>query len=234
MQRSRLALSLAAFIASTAATHAAPTDVRLEPKQIEAARLLLQVEDTSLLLDGLAGHFLPGPTLRHLGAAPADFPIDLGSTGDLADVRFSELRARGIELALENGRLRVEIPFVDREKAIRTKVGAIHFRGVRAVAWLKPVESLVGTLSLVEDGAELRGELKGTGLIGAGVISKLRSTVAEQVRKQITAFLSKPGIAEKLEHGDVTYAQFSQDPLLQRYVTGTLKVSTTAITYQAE
>lgn len=214
----------------------AATEVRLEPREVEAAKVLIKPEKTSLLLNERTGYFLPGSTIQFLGVSPSEFEIDLGSAGDLADVRFNRLEARGLDVDFEKDRIRVEIPFVDREKAIRTAVGAIHFRGVSLVVWLKAVETVspYGGILLAVDATEVRGTMRGTGLIGAGTVDKIKAEIVKQTKKRVDEILAKPEVRENIDRGVVQYAKFSRDPALERYVPSSLAITEAGIVYQVE
>lgn len=85
-------------------------------------------------------------------------------------------------------------------------LGAIHFRGVRAVAWLK-VSSAYGTSTLLAyDRSELQGELKGTGLLKAKwIIDAIRKTAEKSLKAQLERGLSRPAAQASIEKGLMTW-----------------------------
>jgi hypothetical protein len=213
----------------------AGADIRFEPRDLEAARVLIRPEESTVYLDGPGGEFRPGPALRFVGVHADTFEIDLGLGGELADVRFNQVTARNVEVHFEDGRLRAEVPFEDREKAIRSMLGAIHFRGVRAVIWIRPVESATGHIDLAYEGGEFRGELIGTGLLASGAILRtIKSAGLKALDRNLVRLLAKPEVSSAVEKGLVKYAQFRKDGALERYVPGSLTISDAGIAYQAE
>jgi hypothetical protein len=231
MLRWKLLLFVCLGISSTYAG----TEVRFNADELEAARTLLKPGDSVIFLDGRKGEFRPGPTLRFFGVPVEEFDVELGLGGQLADMRFNELVARNIRMHFEAGRIRAEVPFVDRERGIRSAIGAIHFKDARAVIWIRPVERANGTIELVQEGCEFHGGIRGTGLLASGaILRQVKNAAANAVERKLTRLLSKPEVAGAVERGLVKYAQFSENGRLDRYVAGTLRVTPTGITYEAE
>lgn len=212
----------------------AATDVNVSPEQVEAARLIWSPDATSLRLEDRKGYFQPGSSFQYMGVAPATFDIDLGTGGDLANVHFNNLQIRGVKIGFEKGRLRVEIGIVDQEKAIKTLIGAISFKGVSVVLWVKPSSDSRGGVILAQDGCEVRGEMKGSGLIGAGTVKKIKDQLVDNVKKQVDHAFADSKVRDRIEEGIIQYARFAKDVKLERYVPYSLSIAETGISYQAE
>lgn len=211
----------------------AATSVRFLKGDLDAFVTLVKPELTTILLDGRKGEFRPGPSLQFIGLEQQTFDINLNIGADIVDLRFHELQAQAPVLAFEEGRVRIEIIFANQEKAIRSALGAIHFRGVKAIAWLK-VSSENGIRVTYEKG-EIQGELKGTGLLKpAWVTEAVRKVALKVLKAQVERSLSRSTVQESIEKGFLTWAQFSTDAGATRVAPNSVSVTNAGISYTAE
>jgi hypothetical protein len=235
MARSTFLLIAGLVVGSGISSVTAGEEIRFKTDELDAAQVLVKPDDSTIFFHGRKGEFRPGPTLRFFGVPTEEFDVDLGLGGQLADMRFNALVARGIRIHFEKDRFRAEVPFVDREKGIRSAIGAVHFKGARAVIRIRPIERANGTLELVQEGCEFEGGLRGTGLLASGaILRQVKNAAANAVERKITRLLSKPEVSGALERALVKYAQFSRDGKLDRYVPGTLRVTAHGLVYEAE
>lgn len=222
---------LALFMVPVSALAGAP--IRFSNTELGAFTTLVKPELTTIRLDGRKGEFRPGPSLLFAGLEPQDFNIDLNLGADLVDLRFHEFRAKAPTLSFAQNRIRIEIAFGDQAKAIRSTLGSISFRGVKAVAWLS-VSSENGVRLGFEKG-ELLGELKGTGLLRPRwVIDAVRKIVLRSLKSEVERTLKRASVQESIEKGFITWAQFSTEPGLTRVLPNSVQISESGITYEAE
>lgn len=209
----------------------AGTPVVFGAEDLAAFVRLAKPEASSLRIDGRTGEFRPGPSLRFAGLEAQSFDIDLKLGADLVDLRFDSLVAGAPRATFERGRIRLDLAFADREKAIRSAVGSISLKGVSITAWIRFAPG--GELAF--DSAALNGELRGSGLLKPKwVIEALKKSALKTLRNQIELQLGRPGVRDSLEQGLVTWARFSADPRFTRVTPGTTSVSESGIRYEAE
>ncbi len=233
--RSILTPVLLAFVSllpySGYATTPVATSVSFSRSDLNAFIALVKPELTSIRVHDLRGEFRPGPSLIFAGLEPENFDLKIDGAG-LADLRFNELRAKAPTLQFEAGRLRVDVPFDDQPKAIRSRLGSISMKGVTITAWVKFARN---STALVFDGAALTGELKGSGLLKPKwVIKAIHDMALGKMRSLIERSISKPNVQASLEKGLLTWAKFSRDERLSRVMPGTISVNTAGIRYEAE
>jgi len=192
---------------------------------------LAKPEASSLRIDGREGEFRPGPSLRFAGLEPQSFDIDLNFGAGLVDLRFDALDAQAPRMTFERDRIRLDIAFGDREKAIRSAVGSISLKGVSITAWIR----FDSRGELAFDSAALGGELRGNGLLKPKwVIEALKKSMLKTLRNQVETQLRRPGVQDSLERGLLTWARFSADPRFTRVTPGTTSVSESGIRYEVE
>ncbi|MBS1962412.1 MAG: hypothetical protein JST04_09365 [Bdellovibrionales bacterium] len=209
----------------------AATEVVFSDADLGAFVQLVKPELTSLRLDGRQGSFRPGPALRFAGLENQDFDIDLNLGANLVDLRFNDLRAKAPALAFEADRVRIEIAFDDQAKAIKSALGAIGLKGVVLAAWAK----FDANGRLVYDSASLAGELKGTGLLKPKwVIDAVRSLAMKAMKSEIERQLGREGVQASIAAGLLNWAKFSSDPRFTRVVPDSVKVTPTALRFEAE
>ncbi len=228
-----LYVSLAFTIGILPVATLAATPVQFTKTELEAFVTLVKPEQTSVRLDGRKGEFRPGPALVFAGLEPQDFDINLNLGADLVDLHFHELRAGTPSVSFTPGHLRVEIGFVDQEKAIRSTLGAIHFRGVKVVATLS-VSSSSGVRVNYDQG-EILGELKGTGLLKAKwVIDAIKKNVLKSLKTEVERTLSRASVQTSIEKGLLTWAQFSTERSLTHVTADSVAISEAGLSFQAE
>lgn len=227
------AVLFAGYLFAAPVSALAATSVQFSKKELDAFTTLVKPEFTTIRLDGRRGEFRPGPSLLFIGLEPQTFDIDLKPGGDLIDLRFHEFRATAPMLSFGQNRIRIEISFADQEKAIRSALGAIHFRGVKLVAWLT-LSSENGIRVSYERG-ELQGELKGTGLLRPRwVIDAIRKIALKSLKTEIERTLGRVTVQASIGKGFVTWAQFSAEQNLTRILPNSVIVSESGIAYEAE
>jgi hypothetical protein len=209
----------------------AGTSVVFSKADLDSFVELVKPEASSLVLDGRSGTFRPGPSLRFAGLEDQSFDVNLDLGAEIVGLRFSDLRSKAPSVGFETGRIRIDFPLEDREKAIRSVIGSISLRGVVLSAWLRFDEN--GTL-VYDDGA-IGGEWKGSGLLKPGwVIDGLKKVALNALKEQFERQLARPSVVSTVENGLVTWAKFSADPSFSRVTPGTISVSDSGILYEAE
>lgn len=226
-------LSIGAVIATFPLSGLASTPVRFSKGDLAAFVTLVKPELSTIRVDGRKGQFRPGPSLIFVGLEPQDFDIDLNNGADLVDLRFHEVRAKAPTLSFEKNLARLEIAFSDQDKAIRSALGSIHFRGVKVVAWIS-VSSESGVRVRYDHG-ELQGELKGTGLLKPRwVIDLVRKVVLKSLKTEVERTLSRPAVQASIEKGFITWARFSSEADATRVAPNSVSISEAGIAYEAD
>lgn len=218
---------------STPFTVLAATSIQFSKAQLESFTALVRPELTTIRIDGRSGEFHPAPSLEFAGFEPQVFDINLNLGASLVDLRFHEIRANAPTLAFEDKQVRIEVSLKDQDKAIRSMLGAIHFRGVKIVAWLN-ISSENGIQVSFERG-EVQGELKGTGLLKPRwVTDAIQNIFVKSMKTEIEKMLGRATLQASIEKGFVTWAQFSSDRKLSRVLPRSVVVSGYGITFEAD
>lgn len=226
-------LSIGAILATFPLSGLASTSVRFLRTDLDAFVTLVKPELTTIRIDDRKGEFRPGPSLIFAGFEPQNFDIDLNNGAELVDLRFHEVRAKAPTLSFEKDRARLEIAFADQDKAIRSALGSIHFRGVKVIAWIS-VSSANGVRVRYEKG-ELQGQLKGTGLLKPRwVVDLIRKVVLKSLKTEVERTLSRPAVQASIENGFVTWARFSSEADATRVRSNSVSISESGIAYEAE
>lgn len=235
MKRSYWILPFIAPALFFAFSSGASTPIRFALTELAALLTLAKPDQSQFRLDGTRGVLTPGPTLAFLGLEELDFDVSLGGSKNIANLRFNDLRAKSVTLGFEPGRMKLEIFIVDKEKAIRSALGAVHLRGVSIAAWFKISETSSGAVTLAIDDFRLLGDLRGTGVFTPKFILKeIRGRVESKSREKIGDLLAKPNVQAGVENALVKWAQFSVNRLLARVVTGTPELTEAGISFDAE
>jgi len=226
-------LSVATVFVTFPLSGLASSAVRFSKTDLDAFVTLVKPELTTIRVDGRKGQFRPGPSMIFAGLEPQDFDIDLNNGADLVDLRFHEVRAKAPTLSFGKNLARLEIAFSDQDKAIRSALGSIHFRGLKVVAWMS-VSSENG-VRLRYDHGELQGELKGTGLLKPRwVIDIVRKVILKSLKTEVERTLARASVQASIEKGFVTWARFSSEADATRVAPNSISITESGIAYQAE
>ncbi len=218
-------------IAMLPAPTLAGTAVKFQSADLAAFVQLAKPEQSSLRLDGLNGHFTPGPAIQFAGLETLDFDVNLNLGGQLVDLRFNDLKTKAPKVSFEADRVRMDIAFEDQAKAIKSVLGSISVKGVMITAWAR-----IGVDgSIAYDTGSLSGDITGSGLLKPKwVIDAVRAIALKTLKNQMDRQLSRPRVQDALEKGLVLWSRFSTDARFTRVSTGTVKVTAEGIQFEAE
>jgi hypothetical protein len=218
-------------IAMIPAPTLAGTAVQFQSADLAAFVQLAKPEQSNLRIDGLTGHFTPGPAVHFAGLEAQDFDVNLNLGGELVDLRFNDLRTKAPKVTFEAGRIRIDISFEDQAKAIKSALGSISVKDLTITAWARIGAD--GTIAY--DSGSIAGGLSGTGLLKPKwVINAVRNIALKTLKKQMDRQLSRPLVQDALEKGLVVWSRFSTDARFTRISAGTVKITADGIQYEAE
>ncbi len=210
----------------------ASTPVSFTEKELSSFYTLMKPEHMNVQINGKKGIFSPGPALEFVGVDPLEFEMDLVIT-NLVGLRFNQVRSEGIAVGFKNGMLRVEISVADQLKAIRSDLGSIDIRGTKLVGWVS-LSSENGVRAKLDHG-EILGEFKGSGVLKPRwVIDSIKKIVVKVLSQQLERVLARAEVQTSVEKGFVTWAQFSEDRKLSRVAPGSVKITDSGISFEAD
>jgi hypothetical protein len=213
----------------------AATPAHFGRPELDSLLTVMKPNLSSLRLDGDRGVLSPAPSIDFLGLGQQEFRIDLGGTGELANLRFNDLQAESIGIYFEEGALRLTLAIRDKKKGLRSSLGAIHFENAALSLALGFVEEPNGDSRLSVLECRLTGGLSGTGLLAPRfIVKELRSLAERKISEKVAELLAKPKTQDGIETGLLKWAQFSRDKTLQRIVPGSASITPGGVRFDAE
>jgi hypothetical protein len=200
----------------------AQTVIKFTQRELAAGVTLMKPELNGLELNGQAGVFRPGPSLRAVGVDEILFDINFSGITELANIKFNHLKSRAPSVAFEDNSLVVSVPLEDQTRAAQSLLGAIHVKGVVLkvrLAWHARVD---GSPELQVASTAISGSVTGTGVLRpAFMIALVKKLLLRALDGVASRIVSRPQVQESIGQALLGWAKLSTGETWHHIVPGT-------------
>jgi hypothetical protein len=208
--------------------------ILLRQAELDALQVLAKFNDFQVYMHGQMGRITPPAAIRYLGVPILDFELELSKVMDMVNLRFNDVNSNGASLTMSGDSIELKLHFEDRDKELLSRVGSIDLSNFHGYARMKVENQAGGDWTFTPVECEIRGEMKGTGLLSnKWVLERVRILVQEEIKRQLETIFGIRTRDQKAE-SLLTWAAYSTGSDWKSVVPGSVKIESGILVYSVE